>query len=140
MNVEVVVPGVVKPLGLFGPGGDHPFDLSPETLRPLVGELDSDLRKKVARYLRGGVLVIALMEYTEDVLDGRFGVAGGSGVMTDGSYYWRCDAADYVETYGIGLEQSILDHMERAQWSAPPVSQAEALDVDDYLVRALRAR
>lgn len=140
MNVEVAVPNTVKPLGVFGPGGDRPFELSPEVLRPLVGELDAELRAKVAGYLRGGALVIALMEYTEDVLEGRFGVSGGSGVMTDGTYYWRCDAADYVETYGIGLDQSALDHMARAEWSAPPVSQADVLDIDDFLVRELRKR
>lgn len=140
MSVEVVVSGSVKPLGVFGPGGDRPFELSPEVLRPLVGELDTGLREQVAGYLRGGALVIALMEYTEDVLEGRFGVSGGSGVMTDGTYYWRSDAAEYVETYGIGLDQSILDHMEQARWSAPAVSQAEVLDIDDFLVRVLRAR
>lgn len=47
----------VRPLGVFGPAGPNPF-------------------------ARGGVLVIALMEYTEDVLGGRFGVSGGSGVKT----------------------------------------------------------
>ncbi|WP_155848951.1 hypothetical protein [Amycolatopsis vancoresmycina] len=127
-----------EPLGVFGPGGDTPFGLEPGLLRPLVGRLDGDLRKQVARYLRNGTVVIALMEYTEDVLEGRFGVSGGSGVMTDGAYYWRCDAAQYVETYGIGLDQSIVDHMERAGWQAPPVSPATLLRIDGFLVKTLR--
>ncbi|MEV6242410.1 hypothetical protein [Lentzea sp. NPDC051838] len=125
---------MTQPLGVFG----RPR-LSPELLRPLVGELSSDLRGRVAEYLRGGTLVIALMEYTEDVLEGRFGVSGGSGVMTDGTYYWRCDAAEYVETYGIHLDQAIIDHMEQTGWRAPQLSPAEVLEIDDVLTRALRS-
>jgi hypothetical protein len=138
MKKESAVRDLVEPLGVFGPGGDTPFDIEPEDLRPLVGTLDAGLRKKVAGYLRGGTVVIALMEYTEDVLEGRFGVSGGSGVMTDGSYYWRCDAAEYVQTYGIGLDQSIVDHMERANWQAPAVPPASVAAIDGFLVKRLR--
>jgi hypothetical protein len=127
-----------EPLGAFGLGGDSPFTLEAGALRPLVGRLGADLRTHVARYLRSGTLVIALMEYTEDVLEGRFGVSGGSGVMTDGVYYWRCDAAEYVETHGIGLDQPVLDHMARAGWQAKPVSPAAVAVIDRFLVKKLR--
>ena len=45
------------------------------------------------------------MEQTDDVIDGRFTVAGGSAILTDGAYFWRLDTADYVEAYGVRLPE-----------------------------------
>lgn len=86
----------VIPLEVLSPQGDAPFVLAPQALLPLKGAIQDELRPLVAGYLRSGTVVLALMSYTEDVLHGRFGVDGGSGVLTDGRYFWRRDAAEYV--------------------------------------------
>ncbi|MEZ3183124.1 hypothetical protein KYY02_32030 [Streptomyces pimonensis] len=43
------------------------------------------------------------MGHTEDVVDQKFPVVGGSTLHSDGIYYWRRDTAEYVETYGTHL-------------------------------------
>jgi hypothetical protein len=127
-----------KPLGVFGPTRASAFALSADTLRPLVGKLDRELRPAVAAYLRAGAVVLPIMEYTEDVLGKRFGVSGGSGVLTDGTYYWRGDAADYVETYGIGLDDEFVLHMMENDWSVPEVPEEVLVAYDEYLYTLLR--
>lgn len=99
-----------------------------------------DLRPKVASYLRGGSVVIALMEYTRDVLGGSFTVPGGSGVLTDGTYFWRRDAADYIEAYGIALDDVFVEHMEQAGWMVPELPHERFLEIDAYLYSLLSGR
>jgi hypothetical protein len=115
------IPRTLLPLGVFGRG--WPSSESERVRRellPLVGKLSEDECPLIARYLRAGTVVFALMEWTTDVIGafpepklekfrpgfhileavgGRFDVAGGSGILTDGTYYWRTDTADYVEHY-----------------------------------------
>ncbi len=74
------------------------------------------------------------MEYTSDILSGAFDVAGGSAVLTDGTYYWRRDAAEYVEHYGIGLSDDFLRHGRDREWSAPEVARDEILRIDRFLI------
>ncbi len=75
-------------------------------------------------------------------MGGRFDVAGGSGILTDGAYYWRTDTADYVEHYWTGLPDEFLRHGRSLGWMAPPqLSHEDLLVTYDYLsenVRALR--
>jgi hypothetical protein len=129
----------VKPLGVFGPRSGETLNLSRQQLSNLREALDSDTRKRVARYLSGGTIIIPLMEYTTDILEGAFGVSGGSGIMSDGTYYWRQDAADYVLHYGIDVGTDALDHMQSSDWNPPrKLSQAEILRIDGYLDKTLR--
>ncbi|MFV0460776.1 MAG: hypothetical protein ACK5MT_18630 [Actinomycetales bacterium] len=93
----------------------------------------------MAAYLRSGTLVLALMEYTTDVVGDAFGVPGGSGIQTDGTYYWRVDAAEYVEHYGVGLDEEFLAWMEHHAWRAPTVPPADLADIDAQLFERLRA-
>src|SRR5579862_4474671 len=58
----------VKPLGIFVPESTQPLELFRERLAELVDCLDEETRQRVANYLRGGAIVIALMKYTTDVL------------------------------------------------------------------------
>jgi hypothetical protein len=80
------------------------------------------------------------MEYTEDVLEHRFTVAGGSGVRSDGHYYWRSDAADYVEKYGIEVPPDAISWMRSNNWVAPVLSVGEILEVDRALAAILTVR
>jgi len=73
------------------------------------------------------------LESTRDMLDDAFRVAGGSAVLTDGTYYWRLDAAEYVERYGVGLPGDFLSHGRRLHWLIPRTDPEEVLRVDRFL-------
>jgi len=76
----------VKPLGIFGIlAGPREMVQMREELRAKSERLSSHERKQIADYLRGGSIVIALMEHTRDVLGGDFEVPGGSAIHTDGT-------------------------------------------------------
>lgn len=124
--------GEVRPLGVFGPLGERPFTLDPAVLRPLVGGLAADTRQQVADYLRGGTIIGALMGHSVDVLDGRFSVAGGFALLTDGEWYWRQDAADYVEQYGIAPPDEFVWQCLRLG-TPPELGTDRTNDIDNYL-------
>jgi len=131
--------GRVSPLGIFGVlAGQRDMERIREDLRALADSIPGRDRPLVANYLRTGSIVIALMEQTHDVLDGAFGVPGGSAIHTDGIYYWRRDAAEYVLHYGIGLPADFLEHGARLAWVPPSLNREEVLAIDDYLVRSIR--
>lgn len=132
-------PGYVVPLGIFGViAGQREFEQIREDLRALAGAIPKSERAPISNYLRKGSSVIALMEYTRDVINGAFGVSGGSAIHTDGVYYWRLDAAEYVEHYGIGLPADFLERGRRLAWLAPSLTETDILAIDDYLVGHIR--
>lgn len=149
----------IKPLGVFGFA--WPIDKEPvrRVLLPLVGMLPEAQRSSIGAYLRAGAITFAAMEYTTDVLGafpnprrdkllagahilevfgGAFAVPGGSGVLTDGTYYWRRDTADYVEHYGVGLPEEFLRHGRSLGWVARPMSQEDILAADQYVMEHIR--
>jgi len=138
-EVTSAEPGFVVALGVFGLLADQrELTLVRDDLRELSGCIPESERGAVASYLRAGRIVLAIMEYTRDVLDGRFGVSGGSAIQTDGVYYWRRDAADYVEHYGSNLPKDFLEQGRRLGWSLPPLTDARVLAIDDYLSQHIR--
>jgi hypothetical protein len=104
-------------------------------LRSLQGGLREDPRP-IIPYLRSGRILLALMEQTDDLLDDEFSVPGGSGIMTDGVYFWRVDTADYVEHHRVALPSDFLEHGRRRDWHPPDISperEAEAdREVEDF--------
>lgn len=104
----------------------------------LAGAIVGAQRERVANYLRTCPVVIAIMEHTYDVLGRVFSVAGGSAIHTDGVYYWRRDAAEYVDHYGVSLPSDFLARGKRTQWVPPSLTAAEILAIDDYLVTNIR--
>jgi tRNA U34 5-carboxymethylaminomethyl modifying GTPase MnmE/TrmE len=127
-------PRVVIPLGVFGViASQLAFQQLREELEAQVAQLPDHERSLIAKYLRSGAIVFALMESTRDILHDEFRVAGGSAVLTDGTYYWRLDAADYVERYGIGLPEEFLSHGRSLRWLVPHTDAEEVLRIDRYL-------
>ena len=121
----------LRPIGIFGQSIVGPVNR--EQYLPSVNGLHPELREKVARYLRSGAVVFAIMEYTNDVVGGGFSVPGGSGIASDGIYYWRQDTPNYVETYGLAIDAEAVELMEARDWLAPPLSAAQILDIDRRL-------
>ncbi len=118
---------VLRPLGTLGPppdGGPWSADLLDRTSR-----IDPDLKERVIAYLSGCPLFLAWMEYTRDELGDRFGVPGGSAIASDGLYYWRLDAIEYLREYDIGVPAEAISHFESRQWQPPEFSRPEYLTI-----------
>ncbi|MFI1003189.1 hypothetical protein ACIP10_29700 [Streptomyces galbus] len=80
------------------------------------------------------------MGFSEDVLGNRFTCSGGPALMSDGDFFWRLDAADYVEHYGVALPEEFLAHGTARQWTAArPLTRDEILEVDHRLGELRRA-
>jgi hypothetical protein len=124
--------GYVEPLGVFG--GNKAPETFERLLRPLIGEMPVEVRERVVDYLRSATMVQAWMSYTRDVLEDRFGVAGGSAIRSDGVYYWRNDAAEYIENYGIGLPTVVVEHMRSSNWTPRRLDEEEERLVDAFLM------
>ena len=145
----------VKPLGIFGVvAGQGEFEQLRDELRRLVGVVPESERPAIAGYLRAGAIVFAIMSYSWDVLGGipaaqltrgqplepgavggAFVVPGGLGIQTDGAFYWRQDAADYVECYGVSLPEDFLRHGRALDWQARAMTRDDILAVDQYLMK-----
>ena len=128
--------GFVSGLGVFG--GNKNSEQLRSALQPLIGAIPHADRKRAAKYLRGGALIQPWMTYTSDVLGDKFGVSGGTAVLSDGTYYWRGDAAEYVEYYGIEIPSTALKHMERLGWTSPALSVETCRLIDRFLMTGPR--
>jgi hypothetical protein len=133
--MTATVPPTVRSLGVLSLGETgKAYALRREELLRLAGGLPEQHRVLVANYLRGGAIVFAAMEHTKDIIDGSFETPGGSGIMTDGHYYWRRDCADYVEHYGVDLPAEFVEHVQQLDWMAPEVGPERVLAIDRYLM------
>ncbi|MFF3312809.1 hypothetical protein [Streptomyces sp. NPDC002952] len=59
--------------------------------------------------------------------------------MSDGRFFWRLDAADYMEHYGVALPEAFLAHGAVRQWTCRPLTGDEVIEVDDRLGELRRA-
>ena len=114
-------------------------DFSQEELSDLAGKLAKDLRAPAARYLRSARMFLAWMESTQDQLESRFRVPGGSAVNSDGMYYWRLDTADYVERYGIELPADFIERARAVKWTPPTIDDVRFLEIYGELEHLMRS-
>jgi hypothetical protein len=91
--------------------------------------LPADLRRSVAEYLENCPVFFAWMGYTDDLIGGKFTVAGGSAIYSDGVYYWRLDGAEYVRHYGVEISDDALEHFKEMNWQPPEFSRDEFLAI-----------
>ena len=56
---------------------------------------------------------------TEDELEGKFFSGGGCNLASDGTWYWRLDAVEYIRHYGIRIPDAAIRHFESQDWTAP---------------------
>ncbi len=108
--------GELQPIGMLSAKVLTARDID-ELLEGCKEALASD--RELLRYLQGGTVGFAIMEQTRDVIRGSFGTDGGSGVLTDGEYYWRGDAADYVGTYGVAPSEQFMRQVRSKRWPEP---------------------
>ena len=101
----------MRPLMVFEPMDGQ--DLTREELEPYVGKLDGSLVDVTYRYLASGTTIFAWMGFSPDVVADEFD--SSPLVMSDGVYYWRRWAADYVWYHSVALPQDFIDRcVERA--------------------------
>lgn len=124
----------IAPLGIFGRiASQSAFSENADELRRGVGVIPKGDRGRIAEYLRSGTPIIALMGFSEDILDNKFSRPGGTAIMSDGRFFWRLDAADYVEHYGIELPAEFIAHGNSRQWISPVLTREEVAAVDRHL-------
>ncbi|MFE2534955.1 hypothetical protein [Streptomyces sp. NPDC059371] len=141
LSAEEVAPTVWKicmtniaPLGVFGTiASQSAFSENANELRQRVGAIPKEERARIVEYLRSGTPIIALMGFSEDVLGNKFSRPGGTAIMSDGRFFWRLDAADYVQHYGIELPEEFIAHGDARQWAPTALSREEVAQVDRHL-------
>lgn len=119
--------GTLAPADLMAPWSADHLDRS--------RELPPDLRAKVIAYLEKCPLFFAWMGYSSDEIGGRFQVAGGTAIASDGTYFWRLDALDYIREYGIPVPDEAIAHFEAMAWTPPSFEKPEFMRI----YRALEA-
>lgn len=126
---------LLRPLGDLAPAG-RDISWSARNMQRSP-QLPGDIRARVVDYLSACPVFLAWMEYTRDEIDDRFGVDGGSAIASDGTYYWRLDAIEYIREYGIPVPEDALRHFEELNWIPPSIDRSNYLriyqELDDLL-------
>lgn len=86
-------------------------------------------KEQVIAYLKSGHPVFDITELTADVIGGKFHVAGGSSLLSDGENVWREDLAAYVEHYSIGLPPDFLQFIDSHEYVVQAVSRHRLIEV-----------
>lgn len=102
----------LRPLSVFAAQDLGTTPNAGDYIQSISGQIGPKNRQSLADYLRSGQMVLSWMEQTIDVIAGRFSVPGGSAILSDGTFFWRLDAADYVETYGVQLPEEFIRHVK----------------------------
>lgn len=134
MNFDAISRGLT-PLGSLAPRDAH--DRWSAHRHARSPEIPNPQRVQIADYLRRCPIFFAWMEYTRDEIGSRFGVSGGSSIASDGKYYWRLDAAEYVEEYGTPIPAAALRHFEGSGWSPPEFDESTYSSIYCELERIL---
>jgi hypothetical protein len=113
-------------------------DVADLLLVPRINVVETGLRDKIVSYLQFGTTVTNSLRYSDDMIGGRFVVAGGESSRTDGHYYWRADASAYILEYGIEIPVEAIDHMRAHNWVAPAVGRAAFVGIGAYLEQQRR--
>ena len=81
------------------------------TAPPLtLNKYDSDVLEPLILYLECSPIILPWMECTEDIIGGKFKVLGGSAIMSDGKYFWRYEAGEYLRHYPIRVPDEAIAH------------------------------
>lgn len=88
----------------------------------LVRETAAGDEERVVAYLRGGEVVLDVMELTPDVIDGSVLVESAS-LLTDGVWYWREDLPHYVAKYHLSIDANFLDEIASRDYATQRLSE-----------------
>jgi hypothetical protein len=86
---------------------------------------DPDERARIARFLRGGKVILRVPGSDVDRIEPGRGRVVPVSTFTDGSWIWGDALRYYVETHGIAPEPDFLAHIVAHEYVAPtPDEQA----------------
>lgn len=95
---------------------------------------DDVTRERLACYLETAAMIDPWMSFSPDVLGERFRpVSGGDSVMSDGVWYWRYDAAQYVRHYPIRVPEDALKYFAECGWVPPVFDEQQLQDLAGVL-------
>ena len=94
---------------------------------------DPDTLERLIRYLENCPTILAWMVYTEDLIGGRFSVAGGSATMSDGKYFWRYEAGMYLRYYPIRVSDEAITYFKSRHWNPPEFTSAKIAELERVL-------
>ena len=97
-------------------------------------EYDSDTLEPLIRYLECSPMILPWMECTEDLIGRKFKVLGGSAVMSDGKYFWRHEAGEYLRHYPIRVHDEAIAHFRLRRWDPPEFTSAEIAELERVLI------
>jgi hypothetical protein len=102
----------------------YPDHSSLPWLRDHTGTRRIRSESEIVEYLRAGHMIAGIMEWSTDVLDGT-SFEDGSGapsLLTDGTWLWRRDLADYVERYHVELPDDFVLALVESGFRMPDLS------------------
>ncbi|MFC8454602.1 hypothetical protein [Kitasatospora sp. NPDC057223] len=103
------------------------------SLRAAAGVREPAHARELIQYLRSGVVLAATAGLTHDVLSPDRTVIGGLSLLTDGQWLWYSDLAHYVEHHHVALDPRFVAHAQSRDWTVPPVSRQDLLDMEAAL-------
>ena len=95
---------------------------------------DPDTLERLMRYLEYSPMILPWMECTEDLIGRKFKVLGGSAVMSDGKYFWRHEAGEYLRHYPIRVHDEAIAHFRLRRWDPPEFTSAEIAELERVLI------
>lgn len=131
-RTDIDWPGEVLPLKPFGTMVPNVEEYR-RVLESLRGGLEANLRSAVSRYLRTASCVISMVKSSSDILNPRLVYERGNDFLSDGYYFWRRDAAEYIDNYRIGLDREAITHMQANGWRPPKLSETEVDEIEHFL-------
>lgn len=121
-----------SPLGVLAPVPGEVWP--PEDFSSHVNSIPDSLRDPVARYLDNCPIFLAWMGVSYDVIGEKFVVPGGVAISSDGEFYWRYDASEYVRVYGISPPEEAIKLMISRRWIPPQFDDDEFSRTFDVLM------
>ncbi|NER00689.1 MAG: hypothetical protein F6K30_29015, partial [Cyanothece sp. SIO2G6] len=104
----------------------HGYEDGPELKKSLLPKAQQ-YEIEIVKYLNSGILFIACMGLTGDILDPSNDWAIAPHILTDGVWAWPADFGYYVENYHAKVESDFVEHMVAVNWT---MAEEENIDFD----------
>lgn len=101
--------------------------------RPRIA--DQDERARIARFLRGGKMILRVPGLDADLIEPANGRVVPASTRTDGTWIWGSALRYYVETHGIMPEPDFLAHIVAHEYVAPMPDEPTCRAAFDQLTR-----
>ncbi|KAB1162258.1 hypothetical protein F6X68_00850 [Micromonospora sp. AMSO12t] len=105
--------------GMFRELGPVGLDLVQESIFDNVSAEELPDVDEVVRYLRGGYVLIDMMDLADDPFDSTRQIMNGSTIRTDGDWLWRDDLAYHVHRHRVALPDEFLALIRERRYTVP---------------------